>query len=90
MNAFRAASRPARQSGLRMMSSAPLKGSVTQVIGAVVDVTFEGGVPPILNALVVEGHEPKLILEVAQVRTGGQGEARGGVDVGARGGVVRG
>jgi F-type H+-transporting ATPase subunit beta len=49
---------------VRSMSS--LKGSVTQVIGAVVDVQFKGGVPEILNALVVEGHEPKLILEVAQ------------------------
>mmetsp|Transcript_17676 Transcript_17676/g.34794 ORF Transcript_17676/g.34794 Transcript_17676/m.34794 type:complete len:499 (+) Transcript_17676:77-1573(+) len=43
-----------------------LKGSITQVIGAVVDVQFKDGVPPILNALHVENHEPKLILEVAQ------------------------
>jgi len=75
----------------RMMSSAGLKGSVTQVIGAVVDVQFEGGVPPILNALEVEGHEPKLILEVAQhlgentVRT----IAMDGTDGLVRGGVVK-
>jgi F-type H+-transporting ATPase subunit beta len=36
------------------------------VIGAVVDVQFEQGLPPILNALEVEGRSPRLILEVAQ------------------------
>ena len=36
------------------------------VIGAVVDVHFDDGLPPILNALEVEGRTPKLILEVAQ------------------------
>jgi F-type H+-transporting ATPase subunit beta len=36
------------------------------VIGAVVDVQFDGELPPILNALEVEGRSPKLILEVAQ------------------------
>jgi hypothetical protein len=30
-------------------------GKVSQVIGAVVDVQFEGNLPPILNALVVQG-----------------------------------
>jgi len=42
------------------------KGAVVSVIGAVVDVQFEDGLPEILNALVVENREPKLILEVAQ------------------------
>merc|ERR1711915_459098 len=42
------------------------KGQVVSVIGAVVDVQFEDGLPEILNALVVENREPKLILEVAQ------------------------
>merc|ERR1711909_154798 len=42
------------------------KGQVVPVIGAVVDVQFEEGLPEILNALVVENREPKLILEVAQ------------------------
>lgn len=65
-NAFRAASRPGKSMGMRMMSTTPLKGTVSQVIGAVVDVQFEGGVPPILNALEVPGFEIKLILEVAQ------------------------
>merc|ERR1712176_671748 len=42
------------------------KGQVVSVIGAVVDVQFEDGLPEILNALVVDNREPKLILEVAQ------------------------
>merc|ERR1711936_15611 len=42
------------------------KGQVVSVIGAVVDVQFEDGLPEILNALVVEDRNPKLILEVAQ------------------------
>jgi len=43
-------------------------GRVTQVIGAVVDVKFdsEENLPSILNALEVQNHEIKLILEVAQ------------------------
>lgn len=41
-------------------------GRIVSVIGAVVDVQFEGELPPILNALEVEGRAPKLILEVAQ------------------------
>jgi F-type H+-transporting ATPase subunit beta len=36
------------------------------VIGAVVDVQFEGEIPPILNALEVDGLENRLVLEVAQ------------------------
>lgn len=39
---------------------------LTQVIGAVVDVQFEGDIPPILNALEVEGVDHRLVLEVAQ------------------------
>merc|ERR1719225_1291937 len=41
-------------------------GKVSQVIGAVVDVQFEGELPPILNALEVEGTDHRLVLEVAQ------------------------
>ena len=42
-------------------------GKVTQVIGAVVDVSFEGGVlPRILNALETDNLGNRLILEVAQ------------------------
>ncbi len=36
------------------------------MIGAVVDVQFEGEIPPILNALEVDGVENRLVLEVAQ------------------------
>jgi len=37
------------------------------VIGAVVDVQFDEGLPPILNSLEVQGRKgSKLILEVAQ------------------------
>jgi len=36
------------------------------VIGAVVDVQFDGELPPILNALEVKGFENRLVLEVAQ------------------------
>ena len=39
---------------------------MTQVIGAVVDVQFDDGLPKILNALEVEGFPIRLVLEVAQ------------------------
>lgn len=42
------------------------KGRVVSVIGAVVDVKFDGELPPILNALEVKGRSPRLVLEVAQ------------------------
>jgi ATP synthase F1 beta subunit len=41
-------------------------GKVSQVIGAVVDVRFDGALPPILDALEVKDHEVRLVLEVAQ------------------------
>ena len=42
-------------------------GQISQVIGAVVDVQFEGGeIPKILNALEVQGTDYRLVLEVAQ------------------------
>lgn len=41
-------------------------GSVKAVIGAVVDVYFEGELPPIMTALEVQDHEVRLVLEVAQ------------------------
>ena len=36
------------------------------MIGAVVDVHFDGELPPIMTALEVEGHSVRLVLEVAQ------------------------
>merc|ERR1712142_2587 len=71
-------------------ASALPKGQVVSVIGAVVDVQFDEGLPEILNALRVENREPKLILEVAQhlgentVRT----IAMGGTEGLVRGNVV--
>jgi len=41
-------------------------GKVTQVMGAVVDVQFEGGLPAILNALTLDNGGKTLMLEVAQ------------------------
>jgi len=41
-------------------------GKITQVIGAVVDVQFEGDLPQILNALETDNNGRKLVLEVAQ------------------------
>jgi F-type H+-transporting ATPase subunit beta len=63
-------------------------GRITQVIGAVVDVQFDGHLPEILNALETDNNGRRLILEVAQhlgestVRTiamdGTDGLVRGG------------
>ncbi len=41
-------------------------GHVTQVLGAVVDVHFDGDLPAILNALHMENQGNRLVLEVAQ------------------------
>jgi F-type H+-transporting ATPase subunit beta len=41
-------------------------GHITQVIGAVVDVHFEGDLPLILNALETTNQGNRLVLEVAQ------------------------
>jgi F-type H+/Na+-transporting ATPase subunit beta len=41
-------------------------GTIAQVIGAVVDVKFEGELPAILNALRVQNQGKSLVLEVAQ------------------------
>ncbi|HET9902731.1 MAG TPA: F0F1 ATP synthase subunit beta [Xanthobacteraceae bacterium] len=45
---------------------ANLTGHITQVIGAVVDVRFDGHLPAILNALETENQGKRLVLEVAQ------------------------
>ncbi|WP_350335568.1 F0F1 ATP synthase subunit beta [Coralliovum pocilloporae] len=41
-------------------------GRISQVIGAVVDVQFDGELPPILNALETQNQGNRLVLEVAQ------------------------
>ena len=55
-----------RAASPRAFSTNSSLGAVTQVIGAVVDVRFDGELPPILSALEVQGHEIRLVLEVAQ------------------------
>jgi len=47
-------------------AATPAHGRVVAVIGAVVDIQFDEGLPPILNALEVENRTPRLVLEVAQ------------------------
>lgn len=47
-------------------AAAATTGHIVAVIGAVVDVQFDNGLPPILNALEVQGRDSRLILEVAQ------------------------
>jgi len=41
-------------------------GKITQVVAAVVDVAFEGELPPIMNALVAKIGDQEVVLEVAQ------------------------
>ena len=41
-------------------------GKVSQIIGAVVDVKFDGSLPAIQNALEVDNNGQRLVLEVAQ------------------------
>jgi len=43
-----------------------MKGTITQIIGPVVDVRFDEKLPPIKNALEVKHKDGKIILEVAQ------------------------
>ncbi|MEY4159380.1 MAG: synthase subunit beta, partial [Pseudomonadota bacterium] len=47
-------------------SKATAGGKISQVIGAVVDVTFEGELPAILSALETDNNGSRLVLEVAQ------------------------
>ena len=49
-----------------MANTPNVTGKITQVIGAVVDVQFEGDLPAILNALETKNHGSRLVLEVAQ------------------------
>ena len=48
------------------MATSNAVGKITQVMGAVVDVQFEGELPAILNALHVDNQGNRLVLEVAQ------------------------
>merc|ERR1711912_100696 len=51
---------------LRQHARAASNGRIQTVIGAVVDVQFDGELPPIYNALEVEDHNIRVVLEVAQ------------------------
>merc|ERR1719329_1206230 len=67
LRAFSAVSRaPGRSFAAKAAPAAAAAGQISQVIGAVVDVKFDGVLPPILNALEVQEHETRLVLEVAQ------------------------
>ena len=57
---------PGFQSRCMAAAAGTIKGKITQVIGAVVDVQFDDELPPILNALEIQGTENRLVLEVAQ------------------------
>src|SRR5579875_1785543 len=61
MSATTTAPRPASPA-----SSRNIVGRVTQVLGAVVDVQFEGDLPFIQNALLTKVQDRPLVLEVAQ------------------------
>ena len=63
------------------------KGKITQVIGAVVDVQFDGDLPQILNALTTDNGGKRLVLEVAQHL--GEGTVRA-IAMDATEGLVRG
>src|SRR3954463_12619993 len=68
-----------------MANTPNVTGKITQVIGAVVDVQFEGELPAILNALETKNHDNRLVLEVAQhlgestARTGARASPEGWV-----------
>ncbi|MDH3582110.1 MAG: F0F1 ATP synthase subunit beta, partial [Hyphomicrobiales bacterium] len=48
------------------MAKKKQQGRVAQVMGAVVDVQFDGDLPAIMNALETDNHGNRLVLEVAQ------------------------
>jgi len=71
-----AAKKPAtrRAATKKVVAKALSGGKISQVIGAVVDVEFEGELPSILNALETDNQGNRLVLEVAQHL--GQGTVR--------------
>lgn len=56
----------AREYAAPAAAAATANGRIVAVIGAVVDVQFDEGLPPILNALEVTDRDTRLVLEVAQ------------------------
>jgi F-type H+-transporting ATPase subunit beta len=64
-----------------------MKGIIAQIIGPVVDVRFEGEVPPVLSALVVKHDGADLVLEISQHLEGGLVRT---ISMGATDGLTRG
>jgi len=61
-----AAKAPAKKAATPKPAANTGAGKISQVIGAVVDVTFEGELPAILTALETDNNGSRLVLEVAQ------------------------
>jgi F-type H+-transporting ATPase subunit beta len=57
---------PAAETPQAPRATSNITGRISQVIGAVVDVAFEGELPPILTALETDNGGNRLVLEVAQ------------------------
>jgi F-type H+-transporting ATPase subunit beta len=57
---------PAKRAAAKKPAAAKAMGRVSQIIGAVVDVVFEGTLPDILNALETTNEGKTLVLEVSQ------------------------
>ena len=55
-----------KKGGFKLDTSKGVVGRIKQIIGAVVDVQFDGHLPKILNALETENLGNRLVLEVAQ------------------------
>ncbi len=64
-----------------------MKGTIAQIIGAVVDVRFADEIPSMLNALTVQNGDTTLVLEVAQHLGGGIVRT---IAMGSTDGLVRG
>jgi len=47
-------------------STAKKSGEIVQIVGVIIDVEFEGHLPPIYNALIIDREQGILMLEVAQ------------------------
>ncbi len=57
---------PAKKTVKKVASKKASVGKISQIIGAVIDVKFEGNLPAILNALEVNNNGNIMVLEVAQ------------------------
>ena len=57
---------PAKRAPKKAAAKSASTGKISQVIGAVVDVEFDGALPSILNALETDNQGNRLVLEVAQ------------------------